>query len=117
MTIRFDSSFIRRYARTQRTNKHPILFFHSFDGAGQIALQGYIYYLDKDGCGLAYTFDWLFGQRSEESLHFTKAFLSECVFYSTDHEWRRHAHDHREGLDEDGSEARLALRHLMETPQ
>lgn len=86
--IRFDNDFIQRHARPRGRRETPILFFHSLDAAGRVELQGYIFELLPDGTGRARLFEWLLGQPEEQALHFTKAFLESCHFYTADREWR-----------------------------
>ena len=81
--IKFDDAFIARYARPAGARKSPILFFHSHSPDGAIHWQGYIYRLDKDGTGEAQLFEWFMGAPSD-TVRFTKAFLAECSFYSSD---------------------------------
>jgi hypothetical protein len=85
--IKYDDDFIRTYARTAEGDPPtPILFFHSWRN-GQIKYQGFLHTLRPDGTGTAQLFEWVMGEESD-TMAFTKAFLAECTFYSTDQEMR-----------------------------
>ena len=83
--IRYDDNFVPKYKRTTKA-RTPILFFHSWR-AGRLVYQGYVFRLNADGSGNAQLFEWFMGEPSDE-ITFTRAFLEECTFYSTDQEMR-----------------------------
>ena len=83
--IRYDENFVQKYRRATSA-RTPILFFHSWRD-GNLRYQGYIFRLSPDGTGRAQLFEWGMGEPSDE-ITFTRAFLEECTFYSTDSEMR-----------------------------
>jgi len=76
-----DALISKRHRCTKAES--PILFFHSWNASGKIEYQGYIYYLKKDGTGMAQLFEWWMGYKGD-TMAFTKAFLERCTFYDTD---------------------------------
>lgn len=94
MAIHFDEQFIQVHKRPAKRDKNgkrlpgheqpAILFFHRMED-GKPEWQGYLYELRSDGTGTAQLFEWFFGECSDE-IAITKAFLTECVFYSTAYE-------------------------------
>jgi hypothetical protein len=80
--LKFDDDFIARHARDTKATT-PILFFLTHDDEGRTHWQGFIYCLRKDGTGRARLFEWFMGSESDD-IAFTKAFLSECTFYTSD---------------------------------
>jgi hypothetical protein len=77
--------FIKIHHRTS-DDESPILFFHrKVDGV--VEWQGYIYFLRKDGTGMARLLSWATGENAEK-LYFTKDFLKECVFFNNDYDMR-----------------------------
>lgn len=88
MSIKYDDNFISRFTREK--GKTPIVFFLASNDKGDVTYQGYIYRLRKDGTGKARLFSWVPGEESGD-MEFTRAFLSECKFYSNDEAWRSEA--------------------------
>lgn len=87
MSIIFDENFIKNHKRKTNTGS-AILYFMSYSN-GKINWQGTIDILRSDGSGLATTFDWISGGfMGEREIRFTKAFLPECIFFSTDQEMK-----------------------------
>jgi len=84
--IKYSKDFIKTHRRETKNNS-PILFFHSWVD-GKVNYQGYIYQLKADGSGRAQLFDWIMGDLGDK-ISFTKAFLNDCTFYTTDHEMNR----------------------------
>ena len=79
-----NQDFINQHKRTTKSTS-PILFFHTFlNDERDIEYQGYIFRLDKNGCGKAMLFEWCFGQADVE-MGFTKSFLNRCHFYDNSH--------------------------------
>ena len=91
---RYYDGFIADHARTT-DSRTPVAYFHSWDG-DTLQLQGDIYHLDPDGSGFAQLFDWMSGAASNTT-GFTKRFLLDCTYYSTESEWLTAAsyHDRR----------------------
>ena len=108
MAIHFDEQFITTHKRPAKRDKKgnllprheqtAILFFHRMEN-GKPQWQGYLYELRGDGTGTAQLFEWFMGTCTDE-IAITKAFLTECVFYSTAYEMNR-AYDDFESTEGD----------------
>ena len=79
--IRYDEQFVSKHKRKYKAGS-PILFFHSFNAEGHVEYQGYLLSLNSDGTGKAQLFEWFMGEPSSKTV-FTRAFLEQCVFYTT----------------------------------
>jgi hypothetical protein len=97
MAFKYDENFIETHKRKAKRNTQgkqadeqtPILFFHTMED-GEINWQGYLFELNEDGTGLAVLFSWFHGCETD-TIQTTKAFLTECVFYSTAYEMNKAA--------------------------
>ena len=92
--INFDGNFLETYCRNVADD--PILYFHTWDG-DQVKWQGFIFDLQPNGNGQAQLFEWVTGGQSDV-IKFTKAFLMECTFYTTDYEMNSEYHANEKRL-------------------